>query len=87
MTSSYKLVTLSKDDKLNVNNQDIYLVAKGSVFLTTDSYSMVISEGSITNSSVLMLLGYREVRDKALSEALVVRILLEHVYLTREDEK
>ncbi len=62
-------------------------MAKGSVFLTTDSYSMVISEGSIINSSVLMLLGYREVRVKALSEALVVRILLEHVYFTREDEK
>jgi hypothetical protein len=67
LTSSYKLITLSKDDKVNINNQDIYLVAKGSIFLTTDCYSMIINEGSIINSSILMHLGYKEVKVKALS--------------------
>jgi hypothetical protein len=50
-----------------MNNQDIYLVAKGSIFLATDCYSMIINEGSIINSSILMHLGLKEVKVKALS--------------------
>jgi len=59
LSSSYKLFNLPKEEIIKVNNQDIYLIVKGSIYLTTDFYSMLINEGSIINSSILLDLSFK----------------------------
>ncbi len=65
MATTYKLFNLVKDEKVNINNQDVYLIVKGSAFLTTEFYSMIISEGSVINTSILLDLDMKDVKIKA----------------------
>ncbi len=75
-----------KDEKISINNQDVYLIVKGSAFLTTEFYSMIISEGSVINTSVLLDLALKDVNIKAMSDCLIVKLILDDIYLRKEDE-
>jgi hypothetical protein len=59
ISASYKLFNLLKEEKIKINNQDVYLIVKGSIYLTTEFYSMIINEGSIINSSILLDLSFK----------------------------
>jgi len=43
ISSTYKLINIMKDEKLKIDNQNVYLIIKGSTFLTTNHYSIIIN--------------------------------------------
>lgn len=53
---TYNLFSLAKDERRAIDNQDAYLIIKGSAYLTTNFYPIIINEGSIINTSILLSL-------------------------------
>lgn len=83
---TYNLFSLTKDSKLTIDNQDVYLIVKGSAYLTTDFYSIIINEGSIINTSILLSLELESVQIKTLTECTIVKLILDEIYLKKEEE-